>query len=74
MKGFIEVTEHYQQKKFLLPVNRICYIKERNDSCAVINFVMSVENDGQFHFFEKISDIVTVETYIKVITKIKRAL
>ena len=74
MKGFIEVTEHYQQKKLLLPVNRICYIKERNDSCAVINFVMSVENDGQFHFFEKISDIVTVETYIKVIAKIKRAL
>ena len=41
-KDFIEVKDQYQNKKILLPVNRICFIRERSDGCAVINFEMSV--------------------------------
>ncbi len=70
-KGFIEVTDQYQNKKILLPVNRICFIRERGDGCAVINFEMSTTNSECTTIIQKISEVTTVEAYSKVIAKIK---
>lgn len=73
MKGFIEVTDQYLNKKMLLPVDRICFIRERGDGCAIINFEMSDRVKECAPLTEKISDIATVETYGKVIAKMKKA-
>lgn len=77
MKGFIEVTDEYTVKKILLPVDRICFIRERGDGCAVINFEMSARKQPENDFesavlVERISDVTTVETYNEVISKIKK--
>lgn len=78
-KGFIEVTDQYQNKKVLLPIDKICFIRERGDGCAIINFEMCAcqRPDNDFEsavLVERISDITTVETYGEVIAKIKKAL
>lgn len=73
-KKFIEVTDHNQNKKFLLPVNRICFIRKRGDCCAVINFEMSATNRECIGLIQKISDVETVETYSEVVAKIKEAI
>ena len=77
MKGFIEVTDQYQNTKILLPVDRICFIRKRGDGCAVINFEMAARKQPENDFecavlVERISDVTTVETYEKVIAKIKK--
>ncbi len=74
MKGFIEVTDQYQNKKLLIPVDRICFIRERGDGCAIINFEMSATDRGCTSLIQKISDVATVETYDKVIAKMKKAI
>lgn len=74
MKGFIEVTDQYQNKKLLIPVDRICFIRERGDGCAIINFEMSATDRECTSLIQKISDVATVETYDKVIAKMKKAI
>ena len=72
MKDFIEVTDQYQNKRLFLPVNRICFIKERGDGCAIINFEMTATNRECTGLIEMISDVTTVESYGNVIAQIKK--
>lgn len=71
-KEFIEVTDQYENKKILLPVKRICFIRERGDGCAVINFEMSCTDRECTTLIQKISDVTTVETYGEIVAKIRR--
>jgi len=73
MQGFIEVTDQYKHEKMLLPIKGICFIRERGDGCAVINFEMSATDRECSSLIQKISDIVTVESYAEVVAKIKEA-
>ncbi len=68
----IEVTDQYQNKKVLLPIDKICFIRERGDGCAVINFEMSATDRACTALIQKISDITTVEKYAEVVAKIKK--
>lgn len=72
MKGFIEVTDQYQNNRLFLPVNRICFIRERGDGCAIINFEMTATNREATGLIEMISDVTTVETYNTVIAQVKK--
>ncbi len=72
MKGFIEVTDQYQNRKILLSINKICFIRERGDGCAIINFEMAATDKECTTLIQKISEIITVETYCEVISKIKK--
>ena len=71
-KGFIEVTDQYQNKRLFLPVNRICFIRERGDGCAIINFEMTATNREGTGLIKLISDVTTVEAYDKVVAQIKK--
>ncbi|MCI9406823.1 MAG: hypothetical protein HFK06_00515 [Clostridia bacterium] len=72
MKGFIEVTDQYQNKRLFLPINRICFIRERGDGCAIINFEMTATNRKGTSLIEIISDVTTVESYDDVIAQTKK--
>lgn len=72
MKVFIEVTDQYQNKRIVLPINRICFIRERGDGCAIINFEMTATNREGTGLIEIISDVTTVEAYDDVIAQTKK--
>lgn len=71
MKGFIEVTEHYQKTPYLIPLSMIALVYKRDDGVAHIMFVNELENASKNIFGRGRFD--TLESYAEVIAKIKAA-